>query len=841
MLPVFRLPQVGSGSQFLNRMPREALGDEEAQRMHEDEEDEALAASQLGLTEEELAEFDEEVAEKTNRRSSLARRGSATSIGAPDAAMADLDAGNSLPTLSKPSLADASFRSTFSVDKFGGRSTPRCLQPRNDATSDDLRRELGTSISLIQTLTEQVREDIAEVHRTCPVHNIKASMYMQRWGLEKFEQIFKRIELMREGAALRKWRHAVDEIIKFEKKEKYFKLRAAKKCDRFVHRMQNRELHWAFSIWEEGIREMKRRERRALEEESAVMIQCCARCYIARTRVAAIKAQIQSDRENAAASKIQMIYRGRTTRRHVALLLEQITMNRAALMVQRAWRGRAAREAYNKMREAQAMNKAVLMVQCAWRNRHARALMRTIRADRKKSDAATVLQKYFRRRLASKKVATMRVEAFEGSMATRIQARFRGREGRRLAKAKLLKAQERSRIENAAAVKIQSQYRSHRGRITFMLKIQKHRFAMAKENAAATKLQAIYRGRLGRRRVKDMSGANKDELIALAREYTEMWDEDYQAYFYYNAERDEALWEPPRQGYTKSDSKLVLRTGEVIPDPELDPAANAQHCVECEDELAARYCADCDDAYCASCYDNTHSAGKRVFHRWEPIGPTRCMECEQEVATRWCVDCDDPYCESCYKVIHAKGKKKRHKWNPIGQEEEQDEQAAAGAEAYGETGESAVDAFIADAQADQAEWEEFYDDDAGCSYWYNHTTGASTYEDPYNPVSTPAGGGYAEPEAYGSDGYGAVSAYEGTDEEYGAAGAEWQEYFDEDSGLPYWYSVVTGETAWEDPNGGGAGAGAGAQDYGGAEGYGSEEYAGAEGYGSSAAEQWEEY
>ena len=384
MLPVFRLPQVGSGSQFLNRMPREALGDEEAQRMHEDEEDEALAASQLGLTEEELAEFDEEVAEKTNRRSSLARRGSATSIGAPDAAMADLDAGNSLPTLSKPSLADASFRSTFSVDKFGGRSTPRCLQPRNDATSDDLRRELGTSISLIQTLTEQVREDIAEVHRTCPVHNIKASMYMQRWGLEKFEQIFKRIELMREGAALRKWRHAVDEIIKFEKKEKYFKLRAAKKCDRFVHRMQNRELHWAFSIWEEGIREMKRRERRALEEESAVMIQCCARCYIARTRVAAIKAQIQSDRENAAASKIQMIYRGRTTRRHVALLLEQITMNRAALMVQRAWRGRAAREAYNKMREAQAMNKAVLMVQCAWRNRHARALMRTIRADRKR-------------------------------------------------------------------------------------------------------------------------------------------------------------------------------------------------------------------------------------------------------------------------------------------------------------------------------------------------------------------------------------------------------------------------------------------------------------------------
>ena len=104
----------------------------------------------------------------------------------------------------------------------------------------------------------------------------------------------------------------------------------------------------------------------------------------------------------------------------------------------------------------------------------------------------------------------------------------------------------------------------------------------------------------------------------------------------------------------------------MIPDPADDPAANAKKCVECEEELAARYCNECDDAYCANCFDNTHAAGKRAYHNWDPIGPQRCMECEKEVATRWCTNCDDPYCESCFKTIHSKGKRAKHEWTPIG-------------------------------------------------------------------------------------------------------------------------------------------------------------------------------
>ena len=46
-----------------------------------------------------------------------------------------------------------------------------------------------------------------------------------------------------------------------------------------------------------------------------------------------------------------------------------------------------------------------------------------------------------------------------------------------------------------------------------------------------------------------------------------MWDEDAQAWFYFNEATGEAVWEPPVQGYTNADGLLVLITGEEVQDP----------------------------------------------------------------------------------------------------------------------------------------------------------------------------------------------------------------------------------------------------------------------------------
>ena len=124
------------------------------------------------------------------------------------------------------------------------------------------------------------------------------------------------------------------------------------------------------------------------------------------------------------------------------------------------------------------------------------------------------------------------------------------------------------------------------------------------------------------------------------------------------------------------------------------------------------------------------------------------------------------------------------------------------------------DFMAAEGEIGKGEWEEYYDDDSSAVYWYNTVSGESTYA---NPFETKSG-------EYGvTDGYGSDVQNEGYDT--AEAQTEWAEYYDEESGAPYWYNTTSGETVWTDPNGGD-----GSGEYGSADAYGSD-YNQTEGYG----------
>jgi hypothetical protein len=682
ILPVFRLPQVDeSTADFVNRIPTE-LNAVEAEREEEEERDDEELAASLGLSLEELAEFQMEAAEKSGNKRALRRAWeSQRSLMSRDGGMDGGGAGGSrvlssagsqhhfdggtsalrpdgLPELQlgpldgeESSAADLDRltggplkrRRPNNVDAHGSRRTPRCLRPGASASRAQLRGELKKSIDMIHFLTEQVREDIARVHETVPIQSVKAQLFMQRWGLEKFQKIFFRIQMSFLIAAFRKWRNTIEHMKHEEKRQNYMKLKASKNLKHLGNRLRNKEIHHAFTIWCEGVERQRRAEEFERADAAVRKIQGAARAYIARVIMRDLKARLKREEERSAATKIQAMYRGRSTRKQVAELLTQIEMRRAVCCVQRAWRGRMGRIMYRETQRQAAILRATLLVQNAWRGRHARAMMAAMRTNRKRNNAATVLQSHFRRMLARKSLGSRRERARQDRAAAKIQARIRGKRTRRSVSVLARERDKERDKENKAATLIQKTYRARKAYITYMLKLQAHRASMVKSHAAATRVQSIYRGRLARRLVADMSGDNHDEMVERAREYVEIWDEESQGYFYYRAVDEQAIWEPPASGYTKADGKLVLRNGEVIPDPAVDPAANAKKCIECETELAARYCVDCDDNYCDSCFDKTHNAGKRALHSWEPIGPTRCMECEQEVATRWCDTCGEYY------------------------------------------------------------------------------------------------------------------------------------------------------------------------------------------------------
>ncbi len=677
ILPVFRLPQVDeSTADFVNRIPTE-LNALEAEREEEEERDDEELAASLGLSLEELAEFQMEAAEKSGNKRALRRawesqrsllsrdggdgpggsrtlssaesqhhlEGGASALrpeGLPELQLGPMDSqDSSAADLDRLTGGPLKRRRPDNADAHGSRRTPRCLRPGASASRAQLRGELKKSIDMIHFLTEQVREDIARVHETVPIQSVKAQLFMQRWGLEKFQKIFFRIQMSFLIAAFRKWRNTIEHMKHEEKRQNYMKLKASKNLKHLGNRLRNKEILHAFTIWCEGVERQRRAEEFERTDAAARKIQNAARAYIARVVMRDLRARLKREEERAAATKIQAVYRGRSTRKQVAELLSQIEMRRAVCCVQRAWRGRMGRIMYREAQRQAAILRATLMVQNAWRGRHARAMMAAMRTNRKRNDAATVLQSHFRRMLARKSLGSRRDRARQDRAAAKIQARIRGKMTRRSV-AVLAKERDKQRDkENKAATLIQKTYRARKAYITYMLKLQAHRASMVKSHAAATRVQSIYRGRLARRLVADMSGENHDEMVERAREYIEIWDEDSQGYFYYRTADEQAIWEPPASGYTKADGKLVLRNGEVIPDPAVDPAANAKKCIECETELAARYCVDCDDNYCDNCFDKTHNAGKRALHSWEPIGPTRCMECEQEVATRWCDTCGE--------------------------------------------------------------------------------------------------------------------------------------------------------------------------------------------------------
>lgn len=95
-------------------------------------------------------------------------------------------------------------------------------------------------------------------------------------------------------------------------------------------------------------------------------------------------------------------------------------------------------------------------------------------------------------------------------------------------------------------------------------------------------------------------------------------------------------------------------------------------------------------------------------------------------------------------------------------------EAGAGA---GAAEEAAVEAKTA-APASTGTWAEYYDEANALPYWYNDSSGVSTYD---NPVATPTE--QAPPPTHG-----------------------FSEYYDEGSGLPYYYNEHTGESTYERPH-----------------------------------------
>jgi hypothetical protein len=363
------------------------------------------------------------------------------------------------------------------VDEYYSRPTPHVLKVGAAASADDLRIQLGRAQRLMKVLDRKVEEGIEWVQANCPVTNIRAQQYCQKWGLEKLEHLFNKIAYQKLIAVFRKWEEVIEYEKNQEKVDNYMKWKGSRRLIKMVQEWDLKQQMSAWDKWHHTVQHMRYEE----QGENAIQIQKIARGYLARQRVGRM-------RKNFAAIQIQRVGRGMLGRKVASEKRWHKKRHDAACVIQNRWRGfegrQLAKVIAKKKRELDAAN----TIQRAWRGYKGRSVAKVVARKRLENQMACRIQNLWRTRAARRLVSAMRAAIAEEEAALYIQSWWRGILGAREGMARMM-ARRRIILRENSALKIQGAWRCYEAR----LKVE-HR----KLERAALRVQCAWRAKNGR-------------------------------------------------------------------------------------------------------------------------------------------------------------------------------------------------------------------------------------------------------------------------------------------------------------------------------------------------------
>ncbi len=515
-----------------------------------------------------------------------------------------------------------------------------------------------------------------------------------------------------------------------------------------------------------------------IKYSNAQNIQCIWRGVLARIKFAHARETNKYVKLYDSCIKLQALLRGKRTRwRHLHYLQTKLELS-ACKTMQRVIRGYISRYRVHVLKRNFFKNHSSIKIQSTIRMKLATIVVREKQFQKYKQLCAIKISKIIRGFLARCRVRHIHKEKQKIVAVIQIQKVWKGGVVRMTLQRRMEEMEEEKDFRNKCAIKIQSVIRGFRGRLYYkILAVEFFRRKRITENAA-TKIINMVRGFMARVLYTRMKKEQLDAYITIAILWKETWSDDSDMWYYINEETQEAIWEPNKGGYTKSDGRLVLGNGEIIDNPAtagMESAieiAKSRICSECNDRVAIRACVECSDRFCTPCYKATHQTGTRKDHKWTSVGPRDCSECEEELAERWCVSCDEAYCDVCWKRVHSKGKRRYHPFCELdkdgnmpnttmftidGEEVENydpsyprkrwesEHPEDVGAIDYSQYSQTVLTGGIeTDYNNDynigygegyeesvQEEWTEAWDVENQTSYWYNSYTGISQYENPW--------------------------------------------------------------------------------------------------------------
>lgn len=416
-----------------------------------------------------------------------------------------------------------------------------------------LRRELSASIAQVQQLTTAVKDDIAEVQRICPITSIRAQMFMQKWGLKKFEAIFNRMRNSFILSAWKRWKWFLAEKERAEVADKVTRFKKVRALERMIRNYEMGGLAKGFDTWLRKFRAVQAAERAVAEDKASRTIQRQARIKLARLKADRLRAANRRFEEAHAATTIQRWVRGRDATNRARAFTQRIREGEAAKQIQRIVRGKLGRRRAQRRAVYLVDSRAATQIQRIVRGKQGRAYAVRVAQGRKMDAAAVHMQRITRGFLGRARVRVLAEERARDRAARAIQALVRGRHARKkVTNARTSKAQYMKRL-NEAALRVQTRWRAHKGQLSYHLKLQAKRMRDRDQAKAAVRIQAFWRGRSQGQSLLERMRADNERRIVAARQWIEFFDDHNACYYFYNE-----LTAVRGMGCRGVDAKLVL-------------------------------------------------------------------------------------------------------------------------------------------------------------------------------------------------------------------------------------------------------------------------------------------
>lgn len=232
-----------------------------------------------------------------------------------------------------------------------------------------LRRELGRSLSNMERSNDIVRKNIASVSQMCPVTSIRAQRIMKKWGMQRFESFFAKLQNIQLAQAFKHWKIWLEQRELLEKHDKMQRFVSMRKLDVMLARYQAGAIAAGFVTWHSNVRQLRLAEYRARQDECARKIQNQVRMWIARRRVERMREQRQQYLEYNSAVSIQNMFRACSLRSKGRYLINRIKRGQAAVVIQQLFRRKLARRKVGHRSPQHAVSASVCQTSCSTCNR----------------------------------------------------------------------------------------------------------------------------------------------------------------------------------------------------------------------------------------------------------------------------------------------------------------------------------------------------------------------------------------------------------------------------------------------------------------------------------------